>query len=78
MPWKKVAARGGTLHFDGVGGRAELWVDGVKLASKQDAAPAPLSARLPAAPGARTIVLIVEAPPGEASGLLGAVAITAD
>ncbi|PSJ39845.1 beta-galactosidase GalA [Allosphingosinicella deserti] len=78
MPWKKVATRGGTLHFDGVGGRAELWVDGVKLASKQDAGPAPLTAGLPAGPGARTIVLIVEAPAGGASGLLGAVAITAD
>ena len=76
-PWKRVAAAGGVLSFASVGGRAELWVDGQKLASKVDAAPGELMAVLPAGAGERTIALLVEAPAGAPSGILGAVSITA-
>ncbi|UYY58191.1 beta-galactosidase GalA [Sphingomonas sp. S2-65] len=74
-PWKRVAAQGGTILFESVGGRAELWVDGRKLAHKADAAPGPLRAPLAAGQGTRTIVLLVEAPAGARSGLLGPVTI---
>lgn len=75
-PWKRVAAEGGMVAFDAVGGRAELWIDGVRVATKDNAATAPL--RAPITPGARprTIVLLVEAPVGQPSGILGPVAIT--
>lgn len=75
-PWKRIAAGGGTLRFASVGGRAELWVDGKKLAEKTDAAPAPLEAAFPAGSGQRTVELIVQAPAGQASGLLGKVTLT--
>ena len=75
-PWKRIAAGGGTLRFASVGGRAELWVDGKKLAEKTDAAPAPLEAAFPAGSGQRTVELIVQAPAGQASGLLGEVTLT--
>lgn len=74
-PWKKVAARGGKIEFTEVGGAAELWVDGVKLATKNGTAPGPLTALLPSGAGPRSIVLIVEEPGGAPSGLLGAVSI---
>lgn len=77
-PWKRVAAEGGVLRFARIGGRAELWVDGRKLASKADAAPGELVAALPASTGQRTIALLVEAPAGAPSGILGGVSITTD
>ena len=75
-PWKRIAAGGGTLRFASVGGRAELWVDGKKLAEKTDAAPAPLEAAFPAGSGQRAVELIVQAPAGQPSGLLGKVTLT--
>ena len=74
-PWKGVAAKGGTIAFDAIGGRAELWVDDRMLAAKLDPAPAPLSAPIAAGQGARTIVLLVEALAGSPSGLLGPVTL---
>lgn len=70
-PWKRVAAQGGLLRFASIGGRAELWVDGKKLAEKADAAPGPIEAAVPAGASDRTIELLVQAPAGQPSGLLG-------
>ncbi|MGK6320465.1 beta-galactosidase GalA [Sphingomonas sp. DT-204] len=72
-PWKRVAAEGGVIRFASIGGRAELWVDGRKLADKGDAAPAALHAELPSGAGPRSIVLMVDAAAGTESGLLGPV-----
>ncbi|USI72739.1 beta-galactosidase GalA [Sphingomonas morindae] len=75
MPWRQVAAAGGRIAFARIGGRAELWVDGVRLASKTQDAPGPLTARLPAGAGPRHVALLVEARGGPA-GLLGPVTVT--
>ncbi|OAN67222.1 beta-galactosidase GalA [Sphingomonas sp. TDK1] len=75
-PWKRVAAEGGTLRFASIGGRAELWIDGKKVAEKTDAAPAALDAKFPAGAGQRTIELIVQAVANAPSGLLGKVTLT--
>lgn len=75
-PWKRVAGEGGTIAFETVGGKAELWVDGKLLASKATAAPGPLRAALPAGKGPRVVALLVEGAPGAQSGLLDAVTIT--
>lgn len=74
-PWRRVATEGGTLRFEEIGGRAELWVDGVKIAEKREPAAGPLEARLPAGVNARRVALIVEAAAGRPSGLLGAVRV---
>ncbi len=76
-PWKRIAADGGVIAFEAVGGRAELWIDGTRIAAKEN--PATAALRAPIAPGAgpRTIVLLVEAPAGQPSGILGPVAIAA-
>ncbi len=74
-PWRRVAAVGGVLRFDAVQGRAELWVDGRKLADKADAAIGPLTAMLPPGEGRRRIALLVEAAAGAPSGIVGPVTL---
>lgn len=75
-PWRKVAATGGVIDFAQIAGRAELWVDGTRLAEKTDAAPGPLTATLSPGDQTRTVVLLLEAPAGQVSGLLGAVTVS--
>ncbi|MES2336889.1 MAG: beta-galactosidase GalA [Pseudomonadota bacterium] len=74
-PRRRVAAQGGTIRFAAIAGRAELWIDGNRVGQKLQAETGPIDARLPAATGARTIVLLVEAPAGAPSGILGRVGI---
>lgn len=76
-PWRKVAGEGGTLHFAQITGAAEVWLDGKLVARKTDAAPAALSAPLSAGAGARTLVVLIEAAQGAASGLTGRVYVSA-
>jgi beta-galactosidase len=76
VPWRAVGAGGGRLRFAAVGGRAELWVDGVRVADKPGFAPAPIDATLTPGAGARRIVLLVEAEPGGASGVIGPVMLS--
>ena len=76
VPWRAVGANGGRLRFAAVGGRAELWVDGVRVADKPGFAPAPIVATLTPGAGARRIVLLVEAEPGAGSGVMGPVTLS--
>ncbi|MEA1082782.1 beta-galactosidase GalA [Sphingomonas sp. CD22] len=76
-PVRAVAARGGRIAFAGVAGRAELWVDGRRLAAKTDAAVAPIEAVLPPGSGERAVVLIVQPEAGRPSGLAGGVTVRA-
>ncbi len=75
-PMRAIAARGGKIMFAGIAGRAELWVDGRRLATKSAPAVGPIEAALPAAAGERTLVLIVQPVPGEPSGIVRPVTIT--
>lgn len=75
-PWKRVGAEGGTIRFDSIGGTAELWLDGQKLATKATAAPGPLVADIPAGTGPRRVALLVSAPANSPSGILGKVTVT--
>jgi beta-galactosidase len=74
-PWRRIGAEGGTIRFASIAGKAELWVDGRRLASKAGAETGPLEAALPAGSGARQIVLVVEAAAEGVSGILGGVAM---
>ncbi|WP_200819785.1 MULTISPECIES: beta-galactosidase GalA [unclassified Azospirillum] len=73
QPWKRMAAEGGLLRFEQVGGRAELWVDGRLVAEKSAAGAGPLQASFPPGSAARSVVLLVESAAGAPSGLLGKV-----
>jgi beta-galactosidase len=77
VPWRAVGAGGGRLRFASVGGRAELWVDGVRVADKAGYAPAPIDARIAPGVGTRRIVLLVEADVASASGVMGPVTLSA-
>jgi beta-galactosidase len=74
-PWRRVAMEGGEIAFETVGGRAELWIDDARIAVKDSSATGPLRARMAPMGGPRTIVLLVEAPAGQSSGILGPVTI---
>ncbi|AOW25010.1 beta-galactosidase [Sphingomonas melonis TY] len=75
-PIRAIAAKGGRIAFAAVAGRAELWVDGVRIADKSDAATGPIAAALPAGGGEWTIVLIVQADAQAPSGIVGPVALS--
>ena len=76
-PWKRIAAEGGVITFDAVAGRAELWIDEARIAVKDSPAAGPLTTRMAPGGGPRVIVLLVEAPAGQPSGILGPVKIAA-
>jgi beta-galactosidase len=63
------------LVFREIAGKAEVWLDGAKLGEKTSAEPGPLA--LPLAKGApwRTLSVLVQAQPGQPSGLLGSVRV---
>ena len=65
----------GRLAFRAIAGKAEVWVDGVKLGEKTTAEPGPLSVPLAKGPGWRTLTVLVEAQPGQPSGLVGPVLV---
>jgi len=76
IPWKRIAAEGGMIAFDAVAGRAELWIDGTRMATREGTDTAPLSAPIGPGAGPRIVALLVYAPAGQPSGILGPVAIT--
>jgi len=74
-PRKKLADGSAVLHFLGLAGRAEIWLDGQLIGRKDDFAPAPLRVMLPAGAGARQLNVLVEGSQGQASGIEGVVRI---
>ena len=46
-PWNSIASRGGEIVFGTLHGRAEIWLDGIKITEKTDPSPAPLKIPLP-------------------------------
>lgn len=72
-PRATVRRAGGKIVFGRLVGPAEVYVDGVKVAAKTDAAPGPLTATLPAKDGERTVAVLMTAPPGEPFGMGAAV-----
>jgi len=65
----------GRLLFREIAGRAQVWVDGVKLGEKTDPAPGPLTLALPKGAAWRTLNVLVQSQPGQPSGLVGRVVV---
>jgi len=63
------------LVFREIAGRAEVWLDGVKLGEKTSPEPGPMT--VPVAKGApwRTLTVLVESQPGQSSGVIGPVLV---
>ena len=68
-PFKQVQQSGGVIDFLGLTGRARIYADGQLIATKTDAAPAPLRAQLPPAPGERRLAIVFDVGGGEPFGL---------
>ena len=56
-PFSQQAKEGGLIRFKGIEGKAELWLDGTKVADKTDAAP--MSLEIPLPPGDREHQLVL-------------------
>jgi beta-galactosidase len=65
----------GRLVFREVAGRAEVWLDGVKLGEKTEPAPGRLSVLVPQGSGWRTVTVLLQSQPGQPSGITGRVVI---
>ncbi|RZL40594.1 MAG: glycoside hydrolase family 2 protein [Rubrivivax sp.] len=63
------------LVFASLAGRAEVWVDGVKLGEKSGAEPAPFAVTLTPGGPRRQVTVLVEATAGQPSGLWGRVVL---
>jgi beta-galactosidase len=63
------------LVFREISGKAEVWLDGVKLGEKTSPEPGPLSLPLPKGAAWRTLTVLVESQPGQPSGVTGAVLV---
>ena len=74
-PFAAARRQGGRLHFAQLGGRAEVWLDGEKLATKTTAAPAPFKVKLPPGEGPRTVTLRIPVAPGKPVGPGGVVEV---
>ncbi len=61
----------GRIEMHEIAGKAEAWLDGVKLGEKTTPAPGPLTLPLPQGPGWRTLTVLVESEPDRPSGLTG-------
>lgn len=63
------------LVFGTIAGKAEVWVDGVQLGTKSTPEAAPFEVLLPKGSKQRQVTVLVEAQPGQASGLWGRVVL---
>jgi beta-galactosidase len=63
------------LVFGTVAGKAEVWVDGVKIGEKTSAEPTPFAVTLPKGEWRRHVTVLIEAAPNQPTGLWGRVSL---
>lgn len=63
------------LAFGSIAGKAEVWVDGVKLGEKRAPEPASFEVLLPKGSARRQLTVLVESQPGQPSGVWGRVVL---
>ncbi len=69
-PWKKLQREGGRVILSQAAGRAEVYLDGIKVAEKPDPAAGDMVFELPASVKHRTLVVLFQAQ-GQGAGLAG-------
>lgn len=74
-PRKNLADGKGRIRFAGIKGKAEIWLNGQLIGRKDSYAAAPLDVTLPAGAGKRDLNVLIEAEPGQGSGIEGHVTI---
>jgi beta-galactosidase len=68
---------GGSLRFERIAGRAEVWVNQQLIGQKETAGDAPFTVDLPATAGESTLSVLIEGEPGRPAGLAGTVTVEA-
>ncbi|MEO8616583.1 MAG: beta-galactosidase GalA [Luteolibacter sp.] len=68
-PFHEVRNNGGSIQFSEITGKADVWLDGKRVASKEAFEPGPLIVALPAGEGTRTLSLLIETKTGEPAGM---------
>jgi beta-galactosidase len=63
------------LMFEQISGRAEVWLDGVKLGEKNSFEPGSLTLPLPQGGTSRTLTVLLQSQPGQACGMTGRVLV---
>jgi beta-galactosidase len=77
-PFAPQRAAGGHVRFERIIGKAEIWIDGRKVAEKTDAGAGPLVAPFPAGDGLRMISVLIAVPEaGNEGGIAGRVSVGA-
>src|SRR4051812_42637571 len=66
---------GGRIVFSALAGRAEIWLDGVRVGYKNNFDETPFDSALPAGDGEHTLRVLFENQSGVPAGLAGAVTI---
>ena len=74
-PQARVRKEGGVIAFTEIVGRAEVWLDGKKVADKTDFAPAPLNVPVAAGEQERHLTVLVQAEEGKPAGFGKLVAV---
>ena len=74
-PRKQLADGSGVLHFTALRGRAEIWLDGRLIGTKEGYGEGALRVPLPAGAGERQLSVLVEGRAGEPAGVAGRVLI---
>ena len=76
VPYSAIRQEGGLVVFEGLAGRAEFWLDGERVGTKDTFESAPFSIELPPGEGERMLNVLVESrKSGEPAGLGGVVTV---
>jgi beta-galactosidase len=74
-PRKNLVNGSGRIHFYGITGKAEIWLNGVLIAKKDSYAPSEINPEIPAGEGPRQLNVIVEGEGDKKAGIEGNVVI---
>jgi beta-galactosidase len=75
QPFAAIQERGGRIVFRSLSGRAEVWVDGERLAQKAEVGEGWLRVELSPKVGERILTVLIETRPGVSAGLSGAISV---
>jgi beta-galactosidase len=75
-PFQSIQRNGGSILFQSITGKAEIWMDGRMLAIRASVETGPLAVAIPPLSGIRQLTLLIETETGKPAGINGAVQVT--
>jgi beta-galactosidase len=76
-PFQSIQRDGGRVHFKSVTGKAEVWIDGRRIAKRDAYGPGAVGADIPPGNGLRQLTLLIETEPGKPAGIDGSIHVAA-